>query len=183
MNIEVTVHANEIDLNTVVDGTIRGYDPEHDEYVTSPKTLADVIAEHVREEITKGAEWQEEKRRFREIRDEEVRKALAPVIERALTDPILPTNAYGEPTSGAPTTLRELIAKEAKRQVSARADNGYRSSSETVLGKFVREQIDAAFRNELAEIVKAEKAKVVKAVRDNAGSIIADAVKQGLNAR
>lgn len=184
MNIEVTVHADGMDLNAVVDGTVNGFDPETGEYFGRPKTLADVIAEKVVEQITTGEEWRDQKRRFREIREEMIREALKPTITRALAEPIERTNAFGERVDGvAPTTLREIIFNEARRQANAKVSDGYRSSSETVLAKFVREQIDAAFRNELAGILKEEKTKVVKAVRDNAGTIIADAVRQGLNAR
>lgn len=183
MNIEVTVHADGIDLNTTVDGMINGYNPETEEYVTSPKTLADVIAEKVQAQITTGEYWRDQMRRFREIRDEEICKAVAPTIARALSEPIQRTNAYGEPLAGSTTTLREIIFAEAQRQLSAKASDGYRASSETVLQKFVREEIAKTFKAELAGILAEEKAKVVKAVRANASTIIADAVKAGLSAR
>jgi uncharacterized membrane-anchored protein YjiN (DUF445 family) len=184
MNIEVTVHADGMDLNAVVDGTINGYDPDADVYVTRPKTLADVIAEKVVEKITRE-EMRDQLRRVQQIREEMIREAVKPTITRALAEPIEHTNAFGERVAGvAPTTLREIIFNEAKRQANTSVKNDYGSrTGETVLAKFVREEIGAAFKKELADILAEEKAKVVKAVRDNAGTIIADAVKAGLNAR
>lgn len=186
MNIEVTVHADGMDLNTVVDGTVAGFVDESDarEYYARPKTLADVIAEKVSEQIVTGEYWRDQQRRFREIREEMIREALKPTITRALAEPIERTNAFGERVNGAaPTTLREIIFNEAKRQANAKVSDGYRSGGETVLQKFVREEIGAAFKKELAGILAEEKEKVVKAVRAQASSIIADAVKAGLNAR
>jgi hypothetical protein len=178
MEITVKVDTTGIDLTTVI-GERSRYDHDIEEGVSEDVTLGDEVAKRITAKLTKDEEYPGLRKRFLAIRDEEIRKALEPVIVAAISGPIQKTNNYGEP-SGGTTTLRELIMDEAQRLATAKVSDGYRSSSETVLAKFVREQIAAAFTKELAAVVAEEKAKVVAAVRAKAADLIAEAVKQGV---
>lgn len=175
MEINVTVNAESLDLSTVIDGETYGD--------TRPRTLGDLVAEKLADRLYgqyTREETYEARQRVDVQRDALIRAAVAPVIERALTEPMRQTDAYGSPI-GEPTTLRTLIAKQATAALTAKSDRYSREP--TIIEKIVGEQINAAFRNELAGLVKTERDKVVKAVRDNAATIIANAVKQGLSAR
>lgn len=177
MQINVTVADIEsVDLTTPIETRTR-YDEDGDreEYEV---TLGHLVASKVTAQLSKDDSWGGIKKRFLDIRDEEIRKAVAPIVEEAITGPIQKTNNYGEPT-GQTTTVRELVMKEASALLTKSADS-YGRGSETVLQKFVREQIAAAFTKELAAVVAEEKAKVVAAVRAKAADLIADAVKQGI---
>lgn len=178
MNINVTVDTEGIDLTTVV-GERSRYDHNLEESVTQEVTLGDEVAKRITARLTKDEAYPGLRQRFLTIRDEEIRKALEPIVTDAIAGPIQKTNNYGEP-SGGTTTLRELIMAEAQRLATAKVGDGYRGSNETVLAKFVREQIAAAFTKELAAVVAEEKAKVVAAVRAKAADLIAEAVKQGV---
>lgn len=179
MNINVTVDGIDgIDLNTVIGERAR-YDHDIEESVTEGVTLGDEVAKRVTAKLTKDEEYPGLRKRFLTIRDEEIRKAVEPIIAEAISGPIQKTNVYGEPT-GQSTTLRELIMAETQRLTTAKAGDSYSRGNETVLAKFVREQIAAAFTKELAAVVAEEKAKVVAAVRAKAADLIAEAVKQGV---
>jgi hypothetical protein len=178
VEINVTVNGLEaIDLGTVVN-TEAYYDHETDERIPAQRTLADVIADKVTRKLTAESYYGDLKRRVTAIRDEEIREAIEPIITEAISGEIQKTNSFGEPT-GKSTTIRELIMSEARTLLTKSADS-YGRGSETVLQKWVREQIAAAFTKELAAVVAQEKEKVVAAVRAKAADLIADAVKQGV---
>jgi hypothetical protein len=177
IQFNVTVEGlDAIALGTVVNTT--AYYNADDERVEAGRTLGDVIAEQVTARLTKDTAWPDLRARYTEFRDEEIRKAIGPLIQAAIAKPIQQTNAYGSPV-GESTTLTELIVKEATAFLTRSADN-YNRGGETVLQKWVREQVEKALVKELAEVMAAEKAKVVAAVRGKAAELIADAVRQGL---
>lgn len=178
MQINVTVEGVEpIDMATPIETRTR-YDADGDreEYDV---TIGHLVAGKVFAELKKDERWGGIKGRFLEIRDEEIRKAVEPIVAEAIAGPVQQTNLYGEPT-GKTTSIRELIVAEASKLLTKSADNYNRGQGETVLQKFVREQIAVAFTKELAAVVAKEKEKVVAAVRAKAADLIADAVKQGV---
>lgn len=181
INVNVTVDgADGIGLNTEIRET-QTWDDESEEYVKNPVTLGDAVAGKLTAMLVKDERYASLRKRFLEIREEEIRRAVQPIVIDAINAPVQKTNTFGEATGGT-TTVRELIVAEAKKIAERPFDTSYnsRSGNETALGKFVREQIAAAFTKELAAVVAAEKAKVVAAVRAKAADLIADAVKQGV---
>lgn len=178
LQINVTVDAIDgIDLTTVI-GERSRYDHDLEESVPEDVTLGDEVARRITARLARDEEYPGLRKRFLSIRDEEIRKAVEPIVQSAIAEPITLTNTYGQPTGGT-TTLTELIMAEAKSYISKSADS-YNRSGETVLQKWVREQIAAAFAKELAAVLADEKAKVVAAVRAKAADLIAEAVKQGV---
>lgn len=178
MQINVTVADIEsVDLTTVVGERTR-YDLDLEENVSEDVTIGDEVAKRITAKLTKADEYPGLRKRFLDIRDDEIRKAVEPIVAEAIAGPIQKTNVYGEP-NGQTTSIRELIMAEANSLLTKSADS-YNRGSETVLGKYVREQIAAAFVKELAAVVADEKAKVVAAVRAKAADLIAEAVKQGV---
>ncbi len=178
MEINVTVEGIDgIDMKTVI-GETRAWDDEHDAYRTKELTIGEVVAARVTAELTKDESYPGLRKQFLAIRDEEIREAVKPIVEQVILAPVQRTNEYGEAT-GETTTLRALVVAETKKVLALKADS-YGRGSETVLQKFVRDEISAAFKKELAEVLAEEKAKVVAAVRAKAADLIADAVKQGI---
>jgi uncharacterized membrane protein YheB (UPF0754 family) len=142
------------------------------------QTVADLICQQALAKLAKRPEWDTLKDRVRVITDEQIREHVTGLIADALNGDLRRTNTYGEP-SGEPTTLRTLIAEEAKRTLTQLTDN-YRGPRETVIGKLVREEVEKAMKAELVEAIAAEKTKVVTAVREKAGQLIAEAVTAGI---
>jgi hypothetical protein len=179
MQINVTVDGlDAIDLTAEIGEEIRDYDDETGEYNTRGKTLADIVAEKITARLTADEYWSGLRKRFLELRDEEIRAAVRPLVENALTGPITKTNVYGEPTSGT-TTMRELVMAEVNKVIHERSDK-YRSDSPTMLQANITKAVRTELDKELRAVFDAEKQKVVGAVRASAAELVAEAVKKGL---
>ncbi|MEU8035691.1 hypothetical protein [Streptosporangium sp. NPDC049078] len=139
-------------------------------------TLAELICRQALDKLAKGPAWDDLAKRVREITTEEIRAHVTALIKDAMTGDLRRTNTYGEPY-GEPTTLRTLIAEEAKTALTRPSD---RSSRTTVLQELVRNEVVAAMRAELSTAIADERAKVVAAVRTQAAQLIAEAVTAGV---
>jgi hypothetical protein len=175
--VDIKVEVGPIDLTTVV-GEHRVYDDEAEEYRGSELTLGQAIAHKVFEDLRREDYYGDLKRKVAELRTEVIKEQIAPVITKALADPIQQTNQYGE-ARGKETTLRALIVEEVGRLLKSPADQ-YSRDKGTWLQALVRSEAEAALRKELGEVIAEEKAKVVAAVRGKAADLIAESIKAGL---
>jgi hypothetical protein len=159
-----------MELNiTVADVKLSDYiDDDHEQ------TLADVIAEKIVHRMASTDEYRAIRGRVGEIRDEEIRKAVAPAIAEALNAPIHKTNTWGELVGGN-TTLREHIVEVATKYMNAPADS-YDRKKGTRLEREVCAQVEAVFKAEVAEAVKEAKA----AVTGQLATMVADAVRDAM---
>jgi hypothetical protein len=169
VNIEVNV--SDISLDTMVNDV--------SDYREHGVTIADVVADKLVKRITSdGDTWTPFRDKITEIRDDEIRAAVRPLIAEALTRSLTLTNTYGEP-SGKTTTLSEIIAAEARKQLTAKTDNSYRSDGQTVVQKLVADEVRKAF----ADVVAAEVTKARDLVSAEIGQMVATSVKAGLAKR
>ena len=157
MNIEIKV--DDITLNTVVADVV-AYDEDGDPYTEGSKTVADLVAEQIVARLVKDDQWPSLREHVTNIRKEEIRAAVRPSIDEALARPIYKTNGYGERT-GAETTLAEIIADEARKQLAEPVDR-YRTEKGTVLQQAVRAEVKKAFETEIADAVKAARELVTR---------------------
>lgn len=174
MNIDVTV--SNVDLTSVV-GQHREHDGEGG-YYEAPMTLAHAVAKQIAEDLKRDASYPSLRERVRQIREDEIRAQLRPIIEAALEAPVQKTNSYGAPT-GDLVSLTELVIKEVQAYLKRPTDS-YDRNRGTVVQKFIREAVDSAIKKELADAIADEKAKVVAAVRAKAAELIAQAVREGV---
>jgi hypothetical protein len=165
MNIEVTV--SEVDLGAVIESDYEGR-----------TTLADRVTADLVAQFMKTDSWPSLRERVTQIRDEEIRSLVVPAIREAFEQPISLTNTYGEAT-GKVATLREVIVAEARKVFTGR-DRSSSYGDESIARKIIREEVGAAFKNELSAVIKEEREKVVAAVRAQAAELIADAVAKGV---
>lgn len=172
--MQINVDVTDISLDSVV-GDHRVYDPVDGCWDSAPMTLGQSVAKEIADRLVADDEYKTLRRQVLELRTEEVRRQLEPIVTAAIEKPVQRTNSFGDPV-GEPTTLTDLIVKEA-REYLAKGD-GY--GRETVLQKTVREAVGGALKKELAAVVAEEKEKVVAAVRAKAAELIAEAVKQGV---
>ncbi len=176
IKLNVTIDgADGIDLTTVV-ATRDRYDHDLEESVTEDVTLGVEVAKRLTALLTKDDAYDALRRKFLAVRDEEIRAAVKPLVEDALTAAIEQTNTYGERT-GKTTTIRELVMTEAKKVMTERGDYG---RGQTVAQRIVAEAVGQAFKNELAKEIVAEREKVAAAVRAKASELIAEAVTKGV---
>lgn len=162
MNITVTV--DEVTLDTVV----HSYDGD----VT---TVGDGVVHAITERLTRDRDiYPTLRTRVEQVRDEEIRKSVAPLVIEALTAPVRQTNSFGEPI-GPETTLSSLIMAEAKKLLTHKSDN-YGNRNETILQKLVADEVRAAFKTLITDEIKAARAEVASQI----GSLVADAVAAGM---
>jgi hypothetical protein len=170
--MKIDVNVSGIDLDTLVN--------EPSEYV-APVTVADKVAEQLVREAMKADSWKPLVQRVREIRDEEIRKLVLPAITEAFEKPIQKTNAYGEPI-GQPATLREVVVHEARKILNGTKGDAYGRNA-PLAQDLINQMVTRELRAELADAIKAEREKVVAAVRAQAADLITEAVTKGVTGR
>jgi len=173
--MEIKVDVSNISLDSVI-GTHYTQTGE-DTYRDEPETLADVVAAQIALALQKDEEFKTLRARVLDLRNEEIREQVKPIVAAAIAAPVQRTNSYGSPV-GEPVPLTELIVKEARDVLTKR--DGYGRDSLTLVQKIIRDEVDRAIKHELADIVAEEKAKVVAAVRAKAADLIATAVREGV---
>lgn len=137
--MEITVNVDNVDLNTVIGETVV-YDGDGEPHNEGGRTIADVVVDAVTNRLCQavtGSHGREVYRRIAEVRDDEIRSMVRPIIEAALVDEIALTNTYGERT-GKVTTLREVIVAETHKVLTKR--DGY-SGGPTVVEKLIRDEV------------------------------------------
>lgn len=174
--MDITVNVENIDLGDYIDSH---YDSDGDRVPGG--TLADAVVRQLVEKFSRSDTWKGIAERVQAIRDDEIRVQLAPVITEALTASIDRTNSYGEKT-GQTTTLRELIAAEAKRYLTEPSDS-YSRDKTSRLQAAVRKAVAEAFKDEVGGAVKEVRDAVSTAVGGNFTEMVSIAVQQALAAR
>jgi hypothetical protein len=112
----------------------------------------------------------------------EVEKHVGPAVEAALAEGVQRTNEYGSPR-GEKVPLRAVIVEEAQKALGKKVE--YRDNygrSENVVSAIIRNEVQQALAKDLKGVVEAEREKVQQAVRDEAASIITQAVQRAARA-
>lgn len=172
--INLNIDFKDVDLNTEIG---EHYDEDGDRI--GGFTLAGAVVQKLVKQAAREEYHQELKRRVETIRDEEIRKAVAPMIAEAITTPFRRTNAYGE-AKGEEITIREAIVEAAQRWMNGRSDSY--SGKGTNLEVLIRAQVEAAFKAEIAEAVKAAREAVTAQIGGSISKVVTDAVRDGLKA-
>ena len=152
-----------------------------DAYNGEPLTLLDCVVKETARILlgdTDHTTRSEIVKRVRDIRVEEIREQVRPLIAEALAGELQRTNSFGEPT-GQATTLREMVVAEAKRVLGSPTDR-YSSNGQTFVQKLVAEEVGRVFEADLRDAMAAEKAKAVAAVRAKAADLLAEVLSDGL---
>ncbi len=169
-----------MDITVNVEGaTLDALVHEAGEYRDHGVTIADIVADKLVKRITSdGERWPAFRDKVTEIRDDEIRKVLAPLIADAVSRPFKVTNTYGEPV-GKETTLSELITEEARKQLNSSTGDSYSRDRRSIVQQMIAKEVQQAF----AEVVAAEVKKARELVADEIGQQVAAAVKAGLAKR
>lgn len=170
MNLEVNV--TDVDLSAVV--------REDTEYGPAVK-LGDLVIAELVQRYMRTEDWPTLRKRVTEIRDEEIRAQVTPMITEAVARPVQKTNTYGEPI-GEATSLREVVIDEARKILQGTKGDSY-NRKEGLGRQLIREMVEKELRTELTEVIKEERQKVVNAVRAQAAELITEAVTKGVTGR
>lgn len=171
MELKLTLNLADLDLSDVIK---RKYDDD--------TTVGEEVVRELVRQIAKGDEYASLERRVHELRDEEIRSQIAPLIADALSVPIERTNTFGEPI-GKSTTLREVIVAEAKKYWSEPFDSYNSRDKGPKLAVHIRKEVEAAFQAEIADAVKVARDAVAKQAGASIGDVVTTAVRTALSAR
>ncbi|MGW2513678.1 hypothetical protein ACWC0A_30645 [Streptomyces scopuliridis] len=154
--MEIKIVVPEITLNTIV-GEVVHFDEDGDPYPRGNATVADKVAELIKEAVVKSPEYTLLRERVTEIRNHEIREAVKPLIREALERPIQRTNSWGEAAGGS-TTMSEIIMAEAKKVFTASRDSY--SQSQPFITEVIQAEVKAAFQKDVHEQVQKARAAV-----------------------
>jgi hypothetical protein len=174
--MNITVKVDDVALDTIV-AEVFGYDDEGETYQLGNKTLADLVAGQITDRLVKDPGWAKLAAKVTGIRDEVIRERVTPAVEEALHGPICKTNHYGEPVHGQTTTLRELIAEEAARALTAPVNRDSYRDNITLIQKTVRDEVQKAFAEEIAAAVKQARASVAGEIGNQVAAAVTNAMK------
>ncbi|MFJ7417934.1 hypothetical protein ACIQXD_04895 [Streptomyces uncialis] len=178
--MNITIQVDEITLSTIV-GDVIGIDEDGDTIVEGQRTVADLVAQQVMERVVRDDQYPNLRQRVTDIRDEEIREAVRPTIEAAITRPIHKTNGYGERT-GEQTTLSELIAGEARKMLAEPVER-YNPAKGTQLQQMIRDEVKRTFQQEIADTVAAARDAVMGELGADIARQVTAAVTAGLQKR
>lgn len=173
--MNITVNVDEVTLATVVEEVV-GYDEEGEPRTTSG-TMAQLVAAQLVDRITKDARYPRLVDQVIDIRREVIKDAVVPMIEEAVKKQYQRTDSWGERT-GEPVTLRDTILKEADKILKQPVDS-YNRGQGTLIQKIIREEVMAAFSNEIRDAVKLAR----KQVAGEVGQQVATAVENAMRGR
>ncbi|MEV7814284.1 hypothetical protein AB0P05_26700 [Streptomyces flaveolus] len=173
--MEIKIVVDQVTLDTAVAEVVR-YDEDGDAYTDGQMTVADKVAKLIKDAVVKSPEYTSLKERVTQIRNQEIREAVQPLIREALERPIRKTNYYGEAT-GQTTTLSEIIMDEAKK-VFTEVKDSYRDKRPFIQA-VVADEVKKAFQKDIQEQVQ----KAREAIATQLGtSVYQDVVKTALEA-
>jgi hypothetical protein len=170
MNIEIKI--DELTVDTIIAKTFER-DEDGDIIGEAGVRLGDAILDRLTTEIKRGegSYFNPDLRsRIKQIRDEEIRSAVLDEITAALTVPIQATNGFGERT-GAPTTLREMIFKEAQKALGTTDNRNQYNRS--LIEKVIDDEIRKALTAEIKPILDKAKSDVKVAADRIASELLA----------
>lgn len=144
-----------------------GFDePPEYEPVTIGSQVVDVLAHRLIDEVRRDV-----KTAVKEALAEQIRDQVAGIVTETLTGELRTTNAWGE-SIGEPTTLREMIAKQATEFLTAKATSDRYGNKVPGIAELLKTEVNDALTQELkATIVEARK-QVAEAVKDRAGELL-----------
>lgn len=117
------------------------------------------------------------RRRMKQVTGEEIKAAVQPLIKAALDEGFQPTDSFGSP-KGDPTTLRDMIVQEAKRDLGASKQPGYHGSKQTLLEEIVGREVERAVREDLKQAMDDARKQVRAAVEKNGAEILAQTIER-----
>ena len=176
--MDVTVNVDNISLDSVVhavygDGDFGG------RYET---TLGEAVARILVEKLIRdrAEDYKFLTNRIFAIRDEEIRKAITPVVEAGMEATFQRTSHYGEP-HGPAVTMREIIMDELKRALTQPSGNSYDyagNTKHTLVQKIVADMVKAEFTKIIDAAVKTAKQEVADQIGGMVSAAVANAMKR-----
>lgn len=171
----------EVNLDELIVGTRYTGDPDDPD--GGPVTLIDAVVEEVGRLVLQSIKNDTTRDTYRSlrdraatIRDEEIRAAIKPAIEQAVTATMQPTDGYGNP-KGEPKTTHELIVEHATKVLTAKNNDHYsRDKGQNIVEQFIAKEVQAVLNKELKAALEQAKADVMRAVKDQGAKVLSETI-------
>lgn len=142
------------------------------------QSASDAIVEEAARRVLAQRDLSEDvRRRLKQITDEEIRAAVQPMLVQALEEGIQPTDGFGSPR-GEPTTLRDMIVKEVRRDLSASRSSPASSGRRTLLEEIVSREVERAVGNDLRQAMDEARKQVRAAVEQKGAEVLAQTIER-----
>jgi hypothetical protein len=163
-----------ITLDTEIGGWVE-YDDDGS-VIGRGRTIADAIIAQTTHKLAHKLR-DEARKTIKEEVTRQIALQVNDLVTEVITNPIQLTNRFGELT-GETLSVREHIANEVKDQLTRRRDSYDRNAS--VLSSIIKTEVEQALTKELREAVVEARNTVVAAVKNQAATMLAKALKDGL---
>lgn len=173
--VDATIATISIDLSTPFGAR---YSSDSEEY--EPVTLGSELLDRLERRLADGFAAQANKMLQAALADR-IKDTAEQLVAEAITRPIRQTNSWGEPT-GKETTMREAIHAEVQKWLTSSNSNSYDRNNKQNLAGLIEQAVHKVMANEMAEVIKGEKAKLVTAVREQGAQVLADTLRRVVNA-
>lgn len=175
LTLELDLHQ----LLTALDpqGSWLGYNPETDENEFEQASLADHIVLTTSQQLVKVVRKEVRDRIFKEVSDV-MQAEIVDLVRDALDEGVPQKRDQMNRLVGDPVPLRDLIQTMASDMLTKPTGDSYSRNRPTALQKMIEEQVGAAFKKELADVVAQAKGAALKAVQDNAASVIRETIER-----
>lgn len=168
--MKVTV---ELDLDNAM-----GYEYDEDGEVVGRRDLAGTIVELASGQLLRSIDKGTRRvltDRVAAITDQMIREQVSPLVAAALIRTTKRTNSFGEPI-GDEQTLSDLIAAEAQKQLTQ--STGDYNRRQTLVQKYIADEVTVKIRHELDEAMRAAKAQVADAVKQQGAALLTETIQR-----
>lgn len=117
-----------------------------------------------------------------EVRTEEIRARVVPMVEAALAGPVQRTDTWGAP-NGAPTTIPELVAGQVSEYLTRPLPGRRSDDRRTSLQTFIADEVEKAVTGELRAALDEAKATVRQAVVAQAAEVIQETIARAVGVK
>lgn len=182
--MNITVNVADVDLDSEI-GRHHAVQVAEDEWRDEPMTLRDaVVSEIARQALARETRegWQPLSAEIKNVRADLLRELLRPALAEALTKPLTPTDAFGQP-KGETTTLTEIITRQFRELLAERVDSRgsvdrySRDKGWTRLEWMIRTSVEAVVKDELAGEITAAREELRATLQQVAAAKLAETVK------
>ncbi|MGH3627230.1 MAG: hypothetical protein ACREN2_05715 [Candidatus Dormibacteria bacterium] len=162
-------------VTITLDTPVAGWRYDEDGEPCGGRTIGEVIVYKAAQALVADLRDEVRKTVLKQV-DEQIFSQVTKQIAEVIANPVQRTNSWGEPTGNA-VSVRQHIADEVERQLANKRDNYGKG---TVMADLIKEEVNRALRVDLSKVIAEARDKVVGKVRDQAATLLAEAVKDGL---
>lgn len=141
-------------------------EPAHYEPITIGAQVIEALTNRLLDEVRREVKLTVQQHLAEAIKDQ-----VSGIVTETLTGEIRMTNHWGE-TTGKPTTLREMIATQAKEFITAKPKDRYSHEKVSNFAELLKAEVTDAMTKELQQTILQARQQVAEAVKVRAGELL-----------